>query len=184
MRGQQAAHVHQALRLLRSASCFAVSGLRVRPDRGGSNPTCRRLSKPRTRGSPSRIGSPARSRGSGPRSPRRALSARSTRPPKACCPTDPALFRPPTPKGCLRNPPNVCYLNATSQAFAWVGQLTVDEDSCYGAARAAMKPVLEAGRPYLPECLAWRAHLRDWDRLTQQQDACQFHDASPCKCTT
>ena len=43
-----------------------------------------------------------------------------------------------------------------------------------GAARAAMKPVLEAGRPYLPECLAWRAHLRDWDRLTQQQDACQF----------
>ena len=34
MRGQQAAHVHQALRLLRSASCFAVSGLRVRPDRG------------------------------------------------------------------------------------------------------------------------------------------------------
>ena len=34
LRGQQAAQVHQALCLLSGCACFAVAGLRVRPDRG------------------------------------------------------------------------------------------------------------------------------------------------------
>ena len=81
---------------------------------------------------------------------------------------------PALPQGRLNNPHSICYLNAASQAFAWVGRLTVDEDYCYGSARAAMRPVLDSGRPYLPQCLAWRAHLREWRSIAQQQDACQF----------
>ena len=81
---------------------------------------------------------------------------------------------PALPQGRLNNPHNICYLNAASQTFAWVGRLTVDEDYCYGSARAAMRPVLDSGRPYLPQCLAWRAHLREWRSIAQQQDACQF----------
>ena len=50
----------------------------------------------------------------------------------------------------LKNPHAVCYLNACSQALCWLGMLTAALQACFGLAQAAFKPLLHAGRPYLP----------------------------------
>ena len=78
------------------------------------------------------------------------------------------------PQGCLQNPHNLCYLNSASQAFAWMGQLTGQEDRCYGSACAAVRPVLRVGRVLLPQCMPWHVLLRGWRGLANQQDVCQF----------
>ena len=78
------------------------------------------------------------------------------------------------PQGCLQNPHNLCYLNSASQAFAWMGQLTGQEDSCYGSATFAVRPVLNTGKPLLPQCMPWHLLLRGWQGLAQQNDVCQF----------
>lgn len=78
------------------------------------------------------------------------------------------------PRGCLQNPSNLCYLNASAQAFAWVGQLVDREDLCYGKVASAMKPVLSVGKPLLPNSLAWHVVLRGWSELHRQHDVCQF----------
>ena len=172
LRGAQAAQVHQALCLLSGCACFAVAGLRVRPDRGQQSQLAKALEtsytgvsfsdwKPGTQPWQKWQQQKPKPAGDALDPLRRAV--------RLCMSAPTAL-----PQGRLNNPHNICYLNAASQAFAWVGRLTVDEDYCYGSARAAMRPVLDSGRPYLPQCLAWRAHLREWRSIAQQQDACQF----------
>ena len=52
--------------------------------------------------------------------------------------------------------------------------LTAAPQACYGLAQAAFKPLLHAGRPYLPSCLPWRPLLRGWRALSSQHDVCEF----------
>ena len=97
LRGQQAAQVHQALCLLSGCACFAVAGLRVRPDRRWP-----KLWRPPTPAFPSRTGSPGRSNGSSRngRSPRRRrkLRTRSSKATQAGCPALPTSLHCPTPR--------------------------------------------------------------------------------------
>ena len=74
----------------------------------------------------------------------------------------------------LKNSHAVCYLNACSQALCWLGMLTAAPQACFGLAQAAFKPLLHAGRPYLPSCLPWRPLLRGWRALSSQHDVCEF----------
>ena len=74
----------------------------------------------------------------------------------------------------LKNPHAVCYLNASAQALYWLGALTASPRECYGAAQAALKPLMRSGRPYLPSCLPWGPLLRGWHHLSTQHDACEF----------
>ena len=74
----------------------------------------------------------------------------------------------------LKNPHAVCYLNASAQALYWLGALTASPRECYGAAQAALKPLMRSGRPFLPSCLPWGPLLRGWHHLSTQHDACEF----------
>ena len=78
------------------------------------------------------------------------------------------------PQGRLQNPSNLCYLNACAQVFAWTGQLVDSAASCYGTAKAAIRPVLAPGKPTLPQSLAWHVILGGWQEVNRQHDACQF----------
>ena len=74
----------------------------------------------------------------------------------------------------LRNPHAVCYLNASAQAFCWIGNLLAAPRSCLGTAQAAVKLLRKQGSPYLPSCLPWGPLLRGWRALRQQNDVAEF----------
>ena len=62
----------------------------------------------------------------------------------------------------LKNPHNVCYLNATVTGLLWAGDRS--RPSIYGA----FAPI------YVPGLLPWASLLHNWARLAQQQDASEF----------
>ena len=74
----------------------------------------------------------------------------------------------------LKNPHAVCYLNASAQAFCWIGNLLAAPRSCLGTAQAALKLLRKQGSPYLPSCLPWGPLLRGWRELRQQNDVAEF----------
>ena len=78
------------------------------------------------------------------------------------------------PAALLCNPHNICYLNSVAQAMSWLGMMANAVVHCGGKASAALSLVARKGKPYLPECLPWRAVLRTWSHLSRQQDACVF----------
>ena len=75
----------------------------------------------------------------------------------------------------LKNPHNVCYLNATVTGLLWAGDRS--RAPVYGAFASAFRS-LRAGtarRPiYVPGLLPWASLLRRWTQLAQQQDASEF----------
>ena len=78
------------------------------------------------------------------------------------------------PAALLCNPHNICYLNSVAQAMSWLGMMANAVVHCGGKASAALSLVARKGKPYLPECLPWRAVLCTWSHLRRQQDACVF----------
>ena len=56
----------------------------------------------------------------------------------------------------LRNPHNVCYINSCVQAFFWIGALTGEARSVYGALQASTCALHAKASLYLPECMSWR----------------------------
>ena len=84
----------------------------------------------------------------------------------------------------LRNPHSVCYINASAQAFCWLGFLAADQESCFGQAHSAMRLLMRGGTSYLPSCLPWLPLLRGWANLAVQHDCGEFmthllHRAAP-----
>ena len=75
----------------------------------------------------------------------------------------------------LKNPHNVCYLNATVTGLLWAGDRS--RPSIYGAFAPAFRSLRTgtARRPiYVPGLLPWASLLHNWARLAQQQDASEF----------
>ena len=75
----------------------------------------------------------------------------------------------------LRNPHNVCYTNSCVQAFFWIGALTGEARSVYGALQASICALHAKASLYLPECMSWRFIFAQWPRLSRQHDAGEFY---------
>ena len=58
--------------------------------------------------------------------------------------------------------------------MSWLGVMADAVVHCGGKASAALSLVLRRGKPYLPECLPWRAILSTWSNLSRQHDASIF----------
>ena len=75
-------------------------------------------------------------------------------------------------------------INASAQAFCWLGFLAADQESCFGQAHSAMRLLMHGGTSYLPSCLPWLPLLRGWANLAVQHDCGEFmthllHRAAP-----
>ncbi|CAE7385104.1 unnamed protein product, partial [Symbiodinium sp. CCMP2456] len=146
MRGNLAMQVHQAMGLLTGNACLKVAGLRIRPDRGQQSKLARALEDSYT-GLSFADWKPRQN----------SWQKQRPRPPKTSDASEEGMEAK-VPQSSLQNPHNICYLNAASQAFAWIGQLSGNEDICYG----------------LPVSIAWRMLLQGWEGLSREQDVSQF----------
>ena len=79
----------------------------------------------------------------------------------------------------LRNPHNVCYLNASLTGLLWAGEIAEQPADCFGVRASAFRALTTgtARKPvYVPGLFNWASLLQGWRNLTQQQDAAEFSD--------
>ena len=79
----------------------------------------------------------------------------------------------------LRNPHNVCYLNASLTGLLWAGEIVDQPAACFGARASAFRALTTgtARKPvYVPGLFNWASLLQGWRNLTQQHDAAEFSD--------
>ena len=79
----------------------------------------------------------------------------------------------------VRNPHNVCYLNASLTGLLWAGEIAAKADDCFGAHASAFKALTTgtARKPvYVPGLFNWAGLLRGWSNLSQQHDCAEFSD--------
>ena len=71
----------------------------------------------------------------------------------------------------LRNPHNVCYLNASLTGLLWAGEIADQPAACFGARASAFRALTTgtARKPvYVPGLFNWASLLQGWRNLTQQ----------------
>ena len=79
----------------------------------------------------------------------------------------------------MRNPHNVCYLNASLTGLLWAGEIAAKADDCFGAHASAFKALTTgtARKPvYVPGLFNWAGLLTGWSNLSQQHDCAEFAD--------
>ena len=156
-RGQEADQLFSVMALL--TDCNATQLMRT--------PVCQRET------SPPAAGADSSTRGRQPPSSDEPVQQQLRQPSLDC---EPKLR--PTPVY-LRNPHNVCYLNASLTGLLWAGEIAAKADDCFGAHASAFKALTTgtARKPvYVPGLFNWAGLLTGWSNLSQQHDCAEFSD--------